>query len=158
MEKLVIEGNRPISGEVTPQGNKNAALPILASTLLTEEDVVLRNVPLIGDVGTMVHLLEQMGVTANVEDHALRICAREAKVANLRREHFQQIRGSILLAGPLLGRFQCASLPLPGGDRIGRRRVDTHLLALEALGAQIEVNPYGFEMCCDHCLRGADIM
>lgn len=158
MEKLVIEGQRILSGDVTPQGNKNAALPILASTLLTEDDITLHNVPHIGDVDTMVHLLEQIGVTTGVEDHTLHLCAREARAANLRREHFQQIRGSILLAGPLLARFQSANLPLPGGDRIGRRRVDTHLLALEALGAQIDVNPYGFEMRCKDCLQGADIM
>ncbi len=158
MEKLVIEGQRTLSGDVTPQGNKNAALPILASALLTEDEITLHNVPHIGDVDTMVHLLQQIGVTATTEGQTLHLSAAGARAANLRREHFQQIRGSILLAGPLLARFGAASLPLPGGDRIGRRRVDTHLLALEALGAQIDVNPYGFEMCCKSCLHGADIM
>jgi UDP-N-acetylglucosamine 1-carboxyvinyltransferase len=158
MERLVIEGNHRLSGDVTPQGNKNAALPILAATLLTDEEITLHNVPRIGDVGTMAHLMSQIGVEVHAEDGSLRLCAREARAARLRRELFQQIRGSILLAGPLLARFNCASLPLPGGDRIGRRRVDTHLLALEALGAQITADPYGFEMCCDGCLHGADIL
>jgi UDP-N-acetylglucosamine 1-carboxyvinyltransferase len=171
MEKLVIEGNHKITGDVTPQGNKNAALPILAATLLTDEAITLRNVPHIGDVGTMAHLMGQMGVAVRDGDapadglqgniseaSTLYLCAESARASQLKRELFQQIRGSILLAGPLLARFNYASLPLPGGDRIGRRRVDTHLLALEALGAHIEIDPYGFEMRCDGCLHGADIL
>jgi UDP-N-acetylglucosamine 1-carboxyvinyltransferase len=157
MERLVIEGDQPLSGDVTPAGNKNAALPILAATLLTGCDVVLHNVPRIGDVGTMLQLLAGMGVDVQDEGSTLRLCAGNARLPQFSPEMFQQIRGSMLLAGPLLGRFGKAVLPLPGGDRIGRRRVDTHLLALEALGAEIEYNNYDFAMNAP-ALRGADIL
>ena len=146
MEKFIIEGNHTLSGDVTPAGNKNAALPILAAVLLTEGEVMLHNVPRIGDVGTMLQMLAEMGVSVRREgDHAASVRAR-CPVRSLRAELFQQIRGSMLLAGPMLGRFGQAVLPLPGGDRIGRRRVDTHLLALEALGTQIDFNHNDFTM------------
>ncbi|PKO21884.1 MAG: UDP-N-acetylglucosamine 1-carboxyvinyltransferase [Chloroflexi bacterium HGW-Chloroflexi-1] len=157
MEKFSIEGKHTLTGDVTPAGNKNAALPILAATLLTEGEVTLHNVPRIGDVGTMLQLLDEMGVTIEDEGSTLCLCARDAGVAWLRSELFQLIRGSMLLAGPLLARFGSAVIPLPGGDRIGRRRVDTHLLALEALGARIDFNRYDFTMHTDG-LRGADIL
>jgi UDP-N-acetylglucosamine 1-carboxyvinyltransferase len=157
MERLVIEGEHPLSGDVTPAGNKNAALPILAATLLTGCDVTLRNVPRIGDVGTMLQLLAGIGVTIQDEGGTLRFCAGDARPPEFSAETFQQIRGSMLLAGPLLARFGQAVLPMPGGDRIGRRRVDTHLLALEALGAQIEYDNYAFTMRATR-LRGADIL
>ncbi|MCX7707762.1 MAG: UDP-N-acetylglucosamine 1-carboxyvinyltransferase, partial [Anaerolineae bacterium] len=158
MEKFIIEGRHPLSGEVTPAGNKNAALPLLAAVLLTEEEVTLHNVPRIGDVGTMVQLLQELGVTVQAEgDNTLRLCARDARFAQPRADLFQQIRGSMLLAGPMLGRFGRAVLPLPGGDRIGRRRVDTHLLALEALGTQVEFNTRDFSMRAER-LQGADVL
>lgn len=157
MEKFIIEGRHPLSGEVTPAGNKNAALPLLAAVLLTEEEVALHNVPRIGDVGTMVQLLQELGVTVQGEGNTFRLCARDAKFARPRADLFQQIRGSMLLAGPMLGRFGQAVLPLPGGDRIGRRRVDTHLLALEALGTQVEFNTRDFSMRAER-LQGADIL
>lgn len=156
MEKFVIEGNWPLTGDVTPAGNKNAALPILAATLLTGCDVTLHNVPRIGDVSTMLQLLAEYGVSVRDEGSTLHLCAANARFAQPRAELFQQIRGSMLLAGPLLARFGKAVLPLPGGDRIGRRRVDTHLLALEALGTQVSFNHYDFTMHTDG-LRGADI-
>ena len=136
MEKFIIEGRHPLTGDVTPAGNKNAALPILAATLLTGCDVTLHNVPRIGDVGTMLQILGEYGVTVHNGGETLRLCAADARFARPAPRLFQQIRGSMLLAGPLLARFGQAVLPLPGGDRIGRRRVDTHLLALEALGAR----------------------
>lgn len=158
MEKFIIEGRHPLSGEVTPAGNKNAALPLLAAVLLTEEEVTLHNVPRIGDVGTMAQLLQELGVTVRAEgDNTLRLCARDARFAQPRADLFQQIRGSMLLAGPMLGRFGQAVLPLPGGDRIGRRRVDTHLLALEALGTQVTFNTRDFSMRAER-LQGADIL
>jgi UDP-N-acetylglucosamine 1-carboxyvinyltransferase len=157
MERFIIEGGYPLNGDVTPSGNKNAALPILAATLLTDCDVTLHNVPRIGDVATMVQLLGELGVRVRDEDRALHLCADAAYFAQPRPELFQQIRGSVLLAGPLLARFGRAVLPLPGGDRIGRRRVDTHLLALSALGAEIEFNRYDFTMRANG-LRGADIL
>jgi len=157
MEKFIIEGGYPLAGNVTPAGNKNAALPILAAALLTECDVVLHNVPVIGDVRTMLQLLGELGVSARIEGNTVTLCAREVRPAPLGSELFQHIRGSILLAGPLLGRFGRAVVPLPGGDRIGRRRVDTHLLALEGLGANIAFNHYDFTMTTSG-LRGADIL
>jgi UDP-N-acetylglucosamine 1-carboxyvinyltransferase len=157
MEKFVIEGNYPLSGDLTPAGNKNAALPILAAVLLTEGEVTLRNVPQIGDVGTMLQILMELGVSVHREGTTLRLCAKDAQFARPRAELFQQIRGSMLLAGPMLGRFGQAVLPLPGGDRIGRRRVDTHLLALEALGTEIDFNHYDFTMR-SRGLHGADIL
>jgi UDP-N-acetylglucosamine 1-carboxyvinyltransferase len=125
--------------------------------LLTEGEVTLHNVPQIGDVGTMLQILEELGVSVRREGMTLHLCARNARFAQPRAELFQQIRGSMLLAGPMLGRFGRAILPLPGGDRIGRRRVDTHLLALEALGAQIEFNLYDFSMRSTG-LHGADML
>ncbi|MCX6028914.1 MAG: UDP-N-acetylglucosamine 1-carboxyvinyltransferase [Chloroflexi bacterium] len=157
MEKFIIEGNQPLTGDVTLAGNKNAALPILAATLLTGGEVTLRNVPRIGDVSTMLQILGEYGVTSQGGGDILRLCAADAAFARPSPELFQQIRGSMLLAGPLLARFGQAVLPLPGGDRIGRRRVDTHLLALEALGARIDFDRYDFVMRTDG-LVGADIL
>jgi UDP-N-acetylglucosamine 1-carboxyvinyltransferase len=158
MEKFVIEGRQPLAGDVTPAGNKNAALPILAAVLLSEEGITLHNVPRIGDVSTMLLLLSEMGVTVVDEGTTLHLCSKDARFSRLRSDLFQQIRGSMLLAGPMLGRFGCASVPLPGGDRIGRRRVDTHMLALEALGVQVEFDHYEFKMCTNGGLHGADIL
>jgi UDP-N-acetylglucosamine 1-carboxyvinyltransferase len=157
MERLVIEGKHPLTGDVWPAGNKNAALPILAATLLTDCEVTLHNVPRIGDVGTMLQLLAEMGVTIRDEGQTLHLCADKATFGKPRPELFQQVRGGMLLAGPMLGRFGQAIMPLPGGDRIGRRRIDTHLLALEALGAQISFDHYDFAMRADR-LQGADIL
>ena len=157
MEKLIIEGGHHLTGDIRPAGNKNAALPILAATLLTDCDVVLHNVPRIGDVGTMLQLLVEMGVSVHDEGNTLYLCSADAHFTKPRAELFQQVRGGMLLAGPLLGRFGQAIMPLPGGDRIGRRRVDTHLLALEALGAQIDFNHYDFTMRTGG-LKGADIL
>ena len=157
MEKFVIEGRQPLSGDVTPAGNKNAALPILAAALLTDGSVTLRNVPVIGDVRTMLQLLGELGVTAEIDGTTVRLCAKDVRQTPVRSELFQHIRGSILLAGPMLGRFGRAVVPLPGGDRIGRRRVDTHLLALEGLGAQISFDHYDFTMTTPG-LRGGDIL
>jgi UDP-N-acetylglucosamine 1-carboxyvinyltransferase len=157
VEKFVIKGGYPLSGDVTPAGNKNAALPILAATLLTDCDVTLHNVPRIGDVTTILQLLTEIGVAVRDEGHTLHLCARDARFSRPRPELFQQVRGGMLLAGPMLSRFGQAIMPLPGGDRIGRRRVDTHLLAFEALGAQIEFDHYDFTMRTGG-LRGADIL
>ena len=157
MEKFVIEGRQPLSGDVTPAGNKNAALPILAAALLTDGSVTLRNVPVIGDVRTMLQLLSELGVTAEIDGTTVRLCAKDVRQTPVRSELFQHIRGSILLAGPMLGRFGRAVVPLPGGDLIGRRRVDTHLLALEGLGAEISFDRHAFTMNTPG-LRGADIL
>ncbi len=154
---FVIEGGRPLRGTVTPSGNKNAALPILAATLLTDEPVVLHNVPDIGDVRTMLALLSDLGVQVRrIGRHTLELRALEVHKTELNRELCRLIRASILLAGPLLARCGQVTLPPPGGDVIGRRRVDTHLLALGSLGAHITVND-GYNMRAER-LRGQDIL
>jgi UDP-N-acetylglucosamine 1-carboxyvinyltransferase len=137
MEKFVIDGGVPLSGTVVPAGNKNGALPILAASLLTEEEVVVGNVPRIRDVTAMLALLEHMGVTVDWRsEHTVALCAREVHAeAQVDRSLADQIRASFLLAGPLLARFGHAVMPPPGGDVIGRRRLDPHLDAFEAMGA-----------------------
>ena len=141
MEKLVIEGGVPLSGTVTPAGNKNAALPILAACLLTEEEVVVRNVPRIDDVTAMVELLELLGVRVEWRStHAVALCAKDVDGgAEIDRELSERIRASFLLAGPLLARFGRAVMPPPGGDVIGRRRLDPHLDGFTALGATYDL-------------------
>ena len=137
METFIIEGGHRLAGDVTPAGNKNAALPLLAAVLLTEGEVILHNVPRIGDVGTMLQFLGEHGRDRERRKaRRLRLCAKDASTGRMRPELFQQIRGSMLLAGPMLGRFGKAVLPLPGGDRIGRRRVDTHLTGARGARAQ----------------------
>ena len=137
MEKFVIEGGLPLRGEVTPSGNKNAALPILAACLLTGEPVILHNVPQIKDVLDMRALLESLGVhTETLNASTWRLTARDIRAGDLDPDMCRRIRASILLAGPMLARTGGLQIPPPGGDVIGRRRIDTHILALEALGAQ----------------------
>jgi UDP-N-acetylglucosamine 1-carboxyvinyltransferase len=138
MEKFVIEGGQPLSGTVAPAGNKNAALPVLAATLLTREEVVLRNVPRIRDVEAQLNLLRQLG--AEVEwraDNVVAVCAEDVRDTAVDAALAERIRASFLLAGPLLARFGRAVMPPPGGDVIGRRRLDPHLDAFRALGATI---------------------
>lgn len=157
MARFVIRGKRPLNGSVTPSGNKNAALPLLAACLLTTEPVTLHNVPRIGDVLTMLQLLEGMGVEVwDDGGHSIRLQAREIRNTSLDPELFGLIRGSITLLGPLLARVGHASLPMPGGDRIGRRRLDTHVLAMQGLGARLQHNDR-LEMWVDR-LRGQDIL
>jgi UDP-N-acetylglucosamine 1-carboxyvinyltransferase len=141
MEKFVIQGGFPLSGEVKPAGNKNAALPLLAATLLTDEPVILHNVPSIRDVTDMRGLLESLGVSVEpVSNHSWRVQAKSVRAADLDPDRCRRIRASILLAGPMTARTGELKLPPPGGDVIGRRRLDTHTLALQSLGAQIEYN------------------
>jgi UDP-N-acetylglucosamine 1-carboxyvinyltransferase len=139
MEKFVIQGGTPLSGEVTVAGNKNAALPILAACLLTEEEVLLHRVPRIRDTEAQIALLEQLGVeVAWVADNSVRLCAAGVTAPVVDEELSSQIRASFLLAGPLLARFGEAKMPPPGGDFIGRRRLDPHLDAFRDLGARID--------------------
>jgi UDP-N-acetylglucosamine 1-carboxyvinyltransferase len=138
MEKFVIEGGVPLSGTITPAGNKNGALPILAACLLTSDEVILRNVPRISDVEAMMLLLETLG--ARVEwlgPGEVSITASNVDGHAPDRELSERIRASFLLAGPLLARFGRAEMPPPGGDVIGRRRLDPHLDAFRALGATV---------------------
>ena len=139
MEKFVIQGGTPLSGEVTVAGNKNAALPILAACLLTEDEVLLHRVPRIRDTEAQIALLEQLGVeVAWVGDNSVRLCAAGVTAPVVDEELSSQIRASFLLAGPLLARFREAKMPPPGGDFIGRRRLDPHLDAFRDLGARID--------------------
>jgi UDP-N-acetylglucosamine 1-carboxyvinyltransferase len=139
MEKFIIQGGVPLSGEITAAGNKNAALPILAACLLTDEELVLGNVPKIRDVESMLELLEGLGVKVEWSgDHQLRLQA-DGVGADLEVDEgpANRIRASFLAAGPLLARFGEAKMPPPGGDTIGRRRLDPHLDAFRDLGAKV---------------------
>ncbi len=139
MEKFIIEGGIPLKGEVTPSGNKNSALPILAATLMTDEPVILHNVPNIRDVSDMRKLVASLGVDIeNLDENSWRITSRTVRPADLDPDLCRRIRASILLAGPMLARTQEFHLPPPGGDVIGRRRLDTHTLAFKALGADVK--------------------
>jgi UDP-N-acetylglucosamine 1-carboxyvinyltransferase len=139
MEKFVIQGGVPLSGELTVAGNKNAALPILAACLLTEEELLLHRVPRIRDTEAQIALLERLGVeVAWVADNSVRLCAASVSGAEVDEELSKKIRASFLLAGPLLARFGEARMPPPGGDFIGRRRLDAHLDAFKDLGARVD--------------------
>jgi UDP-N-acetylglucosamine 1-carboxyvinyltransferase len=156
MERFVIQGGIPLNGTIVPSGNKNAALPILAATLLTDEPVTLHNLPNIGDVQTMLSLLADLGAEVERQGgHSVTVRAAEICSTCPDPDLFAQIRGSLTLLGPMLARAGGVELTLPGGDRIGRRRIDTHLLALEALGAEVEYNDR-FELTSTG-LRGAAI-
>ena len=151
-----VEGGHRLSGSIRPSGNKNAALPIVAAALLTDKPVTLTNVPRIRDLETLVDLVRTTGVEAAwVERNTLRIHAKEVRAADLDPVLCAKIRASILLAAPLLARCGEVKLPPPGGDVIGRRRVDTHFLALEQLGATHEYTDR-FELSAKQ-LRGADV-
>lgn len=139
MEKFVIQGGVPLSGTYVPAGNKNGALPILAAALLTDDEVVIRNVPRISDVQAQIELIADLGARADwVDDNVVAIRAEGVSKTDLDRRLSERIRASFLLAGPLLARFGRAHMPPPGGDVIGRRRLDPHLDAFKALGATIE--------------------
>lgn len=159
MQTFRIEGARPLHGEVTPSGNKNAALPLLAACLLTDQPIVLRNVPDIGDVRTMRRLLEGLGVHFETLDvHTWRVQAGEVRRADLDPDICRKMRASILLAGPMTARSGGVSLPPPGGDVIGRRRIDTHILALRALGAEVAYRGREFNFGATQRLHGADLL
>ncbi len=139
MEKFVIKGGVPLSGQLTAAGNKNAALPILAACLLTEEELILHRVPRIRDTEAQVALLEHIGVEVSwTGDNSLRLCAAGIGGVEVDEELSNRIRASFLLAGPLLARCGEARMPPPGGDFIGRRRLDAHLDAFQDLGARVQ--------------------
>jgi UDP-N-acetylglucosamine 1-carboxyvinyltransferase len=139
MEKFIIEGGVPLSGVMVPAGNKNGALAILACSILTEDEVVVSNVPRIRDVDAMLRILGAIGVRVNWRGpNEVALCAAEVREVEIEPELAELIRASFLLAGPLLARFQRAVMPPPGGDVIGRRRLDPHLDAFRAMGATVE--------------------
>lgn len=158
MEKFIIEGGVALNGEMTPSGNKNAALPLLAACLLTEEPVILHNVPQIRDVLDMRRMLESLGVIMDdLGDRSWRVTARQLRPADLDPELSRRIRASILLAGPMTARAGELKLPPPGGDVIGRRRVDTHIWALRQMGATVSYER-AFEFKAPAGLHGANIL
>ncbi len=156
MPSFVVDGGRPLDGEVRPAGNKNAALPALAATVLTDQPVTLSNIPRIRDVETFLEIVVALGADATWEaSNTVRVDASGVTVGKPDPQLAKRVRASLLLAGPLLARFGRVSLPPPGGDVIGRRRLDTHFLAFEALGASVTLNG-GFEIEADR-LRGANL-
>ncbi len=156
MHRYEIEGKRSLKGSVKASGNKNAALPCLAAALLTEEPVLLRNIPEIEDTQVMLQVLSRLGARVDQEgENAWRITAAALSTCQIPREESKKIRASILLAGPLLARCGDVVLPPPGGDVIGRRRLDTHFLAFRALGAVVKID--GVISVKAKKLAGADI-
>jgi UDP-N-acetylglucosamine 1-carboxyvinyltransferase len=155
-EAFVIDGGRPLNGRVRAAGNKNGALPILAATLLASEPVTLRNVPRIRDVETMVELLADLGADVEwIGANDVRVDTGGVTKTEVDAELATKIRASFLVAGPLIARFGRALLPPPGGDVIGRRRLDVHIHAFEQLGAEVTLDRV-FEFRCDG-LRGKNV-
>jgi UDP-N-acetylglucosamine 1-carboxyvinyltransferase len=157
-QRFEIEGGNPISGVVHASGNKNAALPLLCACLLTDEELILRNVPAIGDVGHLLEILADLGV--KVEKKEAGVISLNASGVNGKQpnpEIAKQIRASILLAGPLLAQRGNVELPPPGGDVIGRRRIDTHVLGLTGLGASFEATRNSFQFRVQGKLQGAEL-
>jgi UDP-N-acetylglucosamine 1-carboxyvinyltransferase len=154
--QFIVEGGLPLAGTIRPTGNKNAALPIVCAALLTSDPVTLENVPRIKDIESLLQLVRQTGATAEwTGANTLVITAREVRGDTLDPELCKRIRASILLAGPVLARAGAVTLAPPGGDVIGRRRLDTHFLALEAMGAETDfADRITFRT---KGLRGADI-
>ena len=141
MYSYLIEGGHPLKGKIKPSGNKNAALPCLAATLLSDEQVILKNLPDIEDVEVMLGILRELGSEiTRMDAHTYSLRTRNVDKCAIPLEMARQIRASILFAGPLLSRCGRVTLPPPGGDVIGRRRLDTHFLAFKELGARVEVD------------------
>ena len=141
MSTFIIEGGNRLKGEITPQGAKNEALQVICATLLSEEDVRIQNIPNILDVNNLIALLEQMGVSTQWNGRGdCTFCAKNINLEYLRSQEFlercSRLRGSVLLIGPLTARFGTATIAKPGGDKIGRRRLDTHFYGLQKLGAR----------------------
>ena len=156
MGTFLVEGGRRLEGRIRPAGNKNAALPCLAATVLSSEPVTLENVPRIRDVETFLMIVESLGAEVSWDaPNQVTVDASEVRADAVAPDLARRIRASVLLAGPLLARFGHVALPPPGGDVIGRRRMDTHFLAFEALGAELSLNG-GFNIRADR-LVGTDL-
>ena len=157
MDKFVIEGSQPLKGTVVPSGNKNAAFPLISAALLTDEPVTLHNLPDIGDVRTMLSIIEDMGIEVTHHNrHSATLRAGTLNKTIPDPSLFGDVRGALLLIGSMLAREGRIDLPRPGGDQIGRRRIDTHLLALQQLGARID---YDDQLVLSaNRLHGADIL
>ena len=145
MSAFEVIGGKKLKGEITPQGAKNEALQILSAVLLTNETVMVKNIPDILDVNLLIDLLQDIGVKINrIDKHTCSFKADDINIDYLASEDFRKkggrLRGSVMLAGPMLARFKKAYIPKPGGDKIGRRRLDTHIIGFEKLGASFEYN------------------
>jgi len=141
MHKYIIEGGFPIKGKIKANGNKNAALPCIAATLLSDEEIILSNIPEIEDVHVMFDILKHLGSDVEkISEHNYRVKTNDIRTSELPAEICGKVRASILFAGPILARTGKVILPPPGGDVIGRRRLDTHFLALSELGARVEID------------------
>ena len=157
MDRFVIQGGHRLSGTVKVQGNKNEALPALAACLLTDEPVLLRNVPDIGDIQGMFEILRSLGATIRQLDrNDFEICCKGVQAAEIDAEKAKALRAAILLAGPMMTRFDFVILPPPGGDVIGRRRLDDHFFALQSLGAEVGEKDRSYVFKKSR-LKGADI-
>ncbi len=155
-DRFLVEGGHPLRGTVTPAGNKNEALPVLAACVLARAEVIVDNVPRIRDVTVLLEGLRHLGVKVAFEEGGtVRLDARELESRDPDPAVMSQLRGSVLLAPGLLARTGRAALPAPGGDRIGRRRVDTHLLALSTLGARVDPGP-ALRLTLEGRFRGAE--
>ncbi len=157
MYKYRIEGGHPIKGTVKASGNKNAALPCIAATLLTDQKVTLRNIPSIEDVDVMLQVLTRLGATVESDEEpgVYHITCHNIKSSEIPSDLSKKVRASILFAGPMVARTGRIQLPPPGGDVIGRRRLDTHFLALEALGARVDID--GIYKISTNKLVGVDL-
>lgn len=164
MNSFQVTGGRKLSGEITPQGAKNEALQVISAVLLTKEKVTIKNIPDILDVNNLIDLLQDMNVKVERPDrHTCIFQADEVNLDYLRSEAFRgksgKLRGSVMFAGPMLGRFHKAFVPKPGGDKIGRRRLDTHILSFQKLNAQYEYHPEdGFFHLTTKGLKGSYIL
>jgi UDP-N-acetylglucosamine 1-carboxyvinyltransferase len=158
MARFIVEGGTPLRGEIHPAGNKNAALPLIAASLLTDEPVTLHNVPRIRDVRGMVDIVSALGAKVEeLDPTTVRITAAGLKSTEVPQTLAGEIRTSLLFAGPLLARHKKVKLGLPGGDVIGRRRNDTHFLALKTLGAELDVSSTGYGLHTSG-LKGGEIL
>lgn len=158
MARFIVDGGTPLRGEFHPAGNKNAALPLIAASLLTDEPVTLHNVPRIRDVRGMVDIVSALGAKVEELDATtVRITAAGLRSTEVPQSLAGEIRTSLLFAGPLLARHKKVKLGLPGGDVIGRRRNDTHFLALKTLGAELDVSSSGYGLHTSG-LKGGEIL
>jgi UDP-N-acetylglucosamine 1-carboxyvinyltransferase len=158
MDAFVIDGKAPLSGTIIPSGNKNAAFPLIAASLLTDRPVTLHNLPNIGDVRTMLNIVEDLGVEVTRHDaHSATLRAGQIRKTAPDPARFAKIRGALVLMGALLAREGEVRLCQPGGDQIGRRRVDTHIMALQALGARFEYSNSDFVLTAPK-IQGQDIL
>ena len=159
MEQFVIQGGKPLRGTIDVRGAKNVAFPLLAASILTKEDCVIENLPLIEDVFRIVEILESMGAKVVwIGERAVKINTKDLNPAKINRKLVERLRGSVLLFGPLLARFGKVSLPMPGGCIIGARPIDTHLDAFAQLGISVKADKKGFHLETPKTLKAQEVI